>query len=127
MEAFIVSLGTAAVSALAFVAYRHPRSYRKIAWWLIVMSAGAALFSSLSMYSAHVLWVATKSYLGTDVVALNPCKLFVDQAYNEHVAPYLWILPLSSVSSVYLMTLLALPYLGITGDKLRSDVTGNPR
>ena len=86
MEAFFVSLSLAAISALAFLAYRHPRAYerlyRKLAFFLTALALALAVLT-------HVATMPESYKIGFTAVSVIAMGLFAYLVFLHVYIAYL--------------------------------------
>jgi hypothetical protein len=103
MEAFFYSLLFAAISSLAFVAYRHHRAFVKIADYL--------MWAAMIVFSVLVLWDTAVGAVGIAVRRLPEYDPSIGEAIDHLSVPYYFSIIGLLVWSAFISLLRFLPQI----------------
>ncbi|MDP9097841.1 MAG: hypothetical protein M3N48_02465 [Verrucomicrobiota bacterium] len=113
-QTFLVSISLALISAISFIAYKHPKSYARIWKWL-----NGLILASWVLYSAgQIIYSSGFSDGKFKTAELNRAKyptIYLEIPDSPKMRGDWDFVPLLAV--VYFSLLSALPDLGITGEK----------
>lgn len=115
MEALIVGLVVALVSALGFLAYNHPRPFARIA--SVLNLSGLSLYGLITVAYCAGLYVKSEIYQsiyqnnGLDFKTKVAVGDIVNKAWSDNLPPMGWIFLGYLTWSTYLFILSKLPHI----------------